>query len=652
MALQGIGATIKTADIAFRLSRGTLKTSVQVGKGVGKVSIKTTKTVAKGVQGMWETYKKTNSLMKMFQYAGKMGGKAFMVALKNAGGSIVNMLLTLAKMAGKKIIVPLIIIVLVLCCGDMIIAVPSTVVGSIFSGTFGARDDSTDVETEFEVNAYLTAEVPAYADDTRNEISNNMTNDSSNYDVVRLKEVGGGSGVIDTSYSGVSSIFYTNVEIVDILEPIFNTKMVIDYDLSPKKSQAKNTLKDLYNSLFEVVKVQTTEYCGQSLKTGDGTPNLPCYDDKIHAILTGENTCPNHSTITHGSYTDYHCCLYYYDCQGHCGSLDCGESYHSHSESGCYEILYCECGKPNEECPTIGFGHLLLYGGWSCGRDEHIHIPWNNKDDTGCYSTSFHSNDVYYNGGWHMSSSCENSTSEFWCNGAEYCNGHSVQTYSINLDGVYGVLKKEIYDPISTLENTASTRQLTDDEATKLSNLYDAKEIYEVMAQDVFDGSFGGGITKATLNTITWHNNGRTGNNDVVNLAVAQSGSAGTGTVHGQTYWSYMGYTSRVSWSGCFVHWCMRNSSASSSWSNPSNYSSPSVLANSFTLSADVQNAGAGDVIFLDWDSNGTADRMGIVIGTDNTYVYTVEGDVGDEVKILKYELSSSVIKGVLYMSY
>lgn len=651
MALQGIGMAIQTSDVALRFSRGAIKTSVQAGKGIGKVGIKTGTTVAKGVKGMWETYKKTNSLMKMFQYAGKAGGKGITMALKKAGGSIVNMMLSLIKTAGKKVIIPLIIIVLIACCGDVIIAVPSTVVGSVFSGVFGSRDDTTDVETEFEVNAYLTANVPTYSNQTRTDISNNMTNDlksnGGSYDLVRLKDVGGGSGVVDPSYAGVSSIFYTDTEIVDILEPIFNTKMVIDYDMSPKDSQAKNTLKTLYEDLFEITTVETMEYCGQDLLTGEGTPLAQCSDSgNIHANFD----CPNPLTGTHTSYTDSHCCNYYYTCKGHKDSLVCGKSEHTHNWDYCPWHWQCECG--DDSCDKGGQdGHKWLYGHMDCTTEEHTHKDWS-LFDHGCYGTSYHTNDICINGTWGMSSACGECDSHFYCVGYSYCNGHKVHTYSLNLDGIYGVLKKEIYDPISDLENTASTRALTEDEQNDLNNLYDAKEIYEVMAQDVFNGSFGGGVTKEALNSVVWHNNGRTGNNDVVNLAIAQSGSGGGSTVHGETYWSYMGYTQRISWSGCFVHWCMRNSSASSSWNNPSNYSTPSTLANQFTLSTDIQNAGAGDVIFLDWDSNGTADRMGIVVGTDSNYIYTVEGDVGDEVKILRYELSSTVIKGVLYMSY
>ncbi len=634
MALQAVGATLQTADVAVRLSRGTIKTSLQVGKGVGKVGLKTAKgvgsgakAVERGIKGTWEAYKKSHSLMEMLKYAGKNGGKAvgagLKVAFKKAGGSVVNMLLNFAKTAGKKVVVPLIIIVAVFMGGESIIAVPATVAGSLFSGVFGTRDDNTDVETEFEVSTYLQTNVPTYSNATRNEIAQNMFNDlkanGGGYDLVRLKEVGGTTGLTEPTYNGVASIFYTDTEIVDILQPIFNAKMVVDYDLSPKDSEAKKVLKDLYNAMFEVDVIETTEWCGQALDTGDGSPLGVCPDvGFIHALPD----CPNMITGTHSSQTDRHCCTTYYTCKGHRGDCGCGASEHTHNSS-CYDDK----------------------GNRTCGRNEHTHSD-------SCYEWTWHCNNMSVNGQGGMGSPCDNCDTHFYCAGYQYCNGHRVHTYDLNLDGIYGVLKKEIYDPISNLENIASTRTLSENEQTKLSNLYDAKEIYEVMAQDVFNGSYGGGLSKESLNSVHWHDNGRTGNNDVVNLAIGQCGSVGGNTLHGQTYWSYMGLTKRVSWSGCFVHWCMCNSSASSAWSNPQNISSPSKLEKKFTLSSDIQNAGAGDVIFLDWDCNNSADRMGIVIGTDNQYIYTVEGDVGDEVKMMKYELTASVIKGILYMNY
>ena len=40
----------------------------------------------------------------------------------------------------------------------------------------------------------------------------------------------------------------------------------------------------------------------------------------------------------------------------------------------------------------------------------------------------------------------------------------------------------------------------------------------------------------------------------------------------------------------------------------------------------DYENIAPGDAIFFDWDLDGSADHVGIVIGTDGSRIYTVEG--------------------------
>ena len=55
---------------------------------------------------------------------------------------------------------------------------------------------------------------------------------------------------------------------------------------------------------------------------------------------------------------------------------------------------------------------------------------------------------------------------------------------------------------------------------------------------------------------------------------------------------------------------------------------------------------------FFDWDLDGTADHVGIVIGTDGSRVYTVEGNSGDACKIKSYDLNYQSIKGYGLMNW
>ena len=66
----------------------------------------------------------------------------------------------------------------------------------------------------------------------------------------------------------------------------------------------------------------------------------------------------------------------------------------------------------------------------------------------------------------------------------------------------------------------------------------------------------------------------------------------------------------------------------------------------------DYANIAPGDAIFFDWDLDGSADHVGLVVGTDGSRVYTVEGNSGDACKIKSYSLSYECIKGYGLMNW
>ena len=115
----------------------------------------------------------------------------------------------------------------------------------------------------------------------------------------------------------------------------------------------------------------------------------------------------------------------------------------------------------------------------------------------------------------------------------------------------------------------------------------------------------------------------------------------------GQPYWSWYGFDYRVEWCACFVSWVL----------NQAGYSEPKFAACQsqgipyFSSKGRWANRGykdiaPGDVIFFDWEGDGSSDHVGIVIGTDGNRVYTVEGNSSDACKIRDYDLNSSVIMG------
>lgn len=165
--------------------------------------------------------------------------------------------------------------------------------------------------------------------------------------------------------------------------------------------------------------------------------------------------------------------------------------------------------------------------------------------------------------------------------------------------------------------------------------------------------NYGGGLTMADLSGVQFINGTRVSNQAVIDLALSQVGQAG-----GQPYWSYYGFSSRVEWCACFVHWAMRNTpSASSKYPTTANNAYCQTVANNFMSigqwgDRNYTNLVAGDTIFFDWQGDGHTDHIGLVIGTDGTNVYTVEGNSGDAVKVKSYPVGSSVIYGYGLMNY
>ena len=131
---------------------------------------------------------------------------------------------------------------------------------------------------------------------------------------------------------------------------------------------------------------------------------------------------------------------------------------------------------------------------------------------------------------------------------------------------------------------------------------------------------------------------------EIVKIAMTQLGNAG-----GQPYWSWYGFGSRVEWCACFVSWC----------ANEGGYIDSGVIPKFASCTWGVQwfkdhnqwqpssyTPKAGDIIFFDWEQDGSPDHVGIVESVSDGYVNTVEGNSKDSCRQRQYSLSSSVIYG------
>lgn len=555
--LQGMGHAFTAADIGVQTAvKGikatpyAVKTAVKTGKnvyGAGKGTVAAARFIKNnGLRAAWNA-----------------GRKKATQAAAEAGKSIVTALINAAKALGGKVIVPLIIIVVAIMAINGVITVPVTSISAIFSSMFSTRDTNTD----YDIREYLNTIVPTLSANFQQDLANQMTDSWNNYHIVRFYSNTGSGEVIDPTLSGIATVFPTNDELMNMIQPVFNAVILMEYDLEPSEAEAQTLTEELFQKLFTVTTAITVEHCGQDLLTGEGTVTIhDC--GSVHAL----SDCPNKVIGTHSSYTCDDCC--YYWCPGH--EYDCGDE---------------DCG-----------GHTRYCGG------------------------------------------CE-----FACDGYTYCGSHDVISYTLSLDGIYALEAEYFLDPIEQLSNIPNR---TEDEEARLQELKDYHEIFiEMMSQVSIN--YGGGLTVSDLSNVTFVNGTRTENQDVINLALSQVGQTG-----GQPYWSYYGFSSRVEWCACFVHWCMRHtSSASGSYPTTSNNAYCQTVANNFMAigqwgDRSYTNLVAGDTIFFDWQGDGHTDHIGLVIGTDGTNVYTVEGNSGDAVKVKSYPIGSSVIYGYGLMNY
>ena len=163
---------------------------------------------------------------------------------------------------------------------------------------------------------------------------------------------------------------------------------------------------------------------------------------------------------------------------------------------------------------------------------------------------------------------------------------------------------------------------------------------------------FGGGSpdTSASedLSGVQFVNGTRPGNTAVVDLAKRQVGNVG-----GRPFWSWYGFNSRVEWCACFVSWCYNQAGKSEPrFAGCQSQGVPWFQSRGQWGARGYENIAPGDAIFFDWDLDGSADHVGLVIGTDGQRVYTVEGNSGDACKIKSYPADYACIKGYGLMNW
>lgn len=134
------------------------------------------------------------------------------------------------------------------------------------------------------------------------------------------------------------------------------------------------------------------------------------------------------------------------------------------------------------------------------------------------------------------------------------------------------------------------------------------------------------------------------GNQAIVEVAQSQIGNEG-----GLIYCEWYGYPYRVAWCAIFVSWCADQCGFLDTGVLP-RMEGVRPYVDWFRERGQWQDRSyepmAGDIIFLDWESDGLADHVGIVERVEGGVIYTVEGNADDRCIENHYYLGSAPVYG------
>ena len=135
------------------------------------------------------------------------------------------------------------------------------------------------------------------------------------------------------------------------------------------------------------------------------------------------------------------------------------------------------------------------------------------------------------------------------------------------------------------------------------------------------------------------------GNQAIVEVAQSQIGNEG-----GLIYCEWYGYPYRVAWCAIFVSWCADQCGFLDTGVLP-RMEGVRPYVDWFRERGQWQDRSyepmAGDIIFLDWESDGLADHVGIVERVEGGVIYTVEGNADDRcIDENHYYLGSAPVYG------
>lgn len=253
MALQGVGG-------AINIARYGVKTAKFSTKVTHKTVLTSAKVITKTAKNTWYTanFFRKNGWRVSYHHVGKKAGKA----LYGAGKSIITTIINTIKALGTKVAIPLLLIVAIVLGGANVVTAPISVLAAIFGSTFSTTEDGKTY-IDYDVREYISnpdygipALRTAYINDLYNYMKRKQKSNGGKYTSVYFK-----TNTDDTkatpSIASISNVFYSEQDLENIIQPIFNAVILKDYDLAPTEKEARDVLKEIFDSLFRITEKET-----------------------------------------------------------------------------------------------------------------------------------------------------------------------------------------------------------------------------------------------------------------------------------------------------------------------------------------------------------------------------------------------------------
>ncbi len=106
------------------------------------------------------------------------------------------------------------------------------------------------------------------------------------------------------------------------------------------------------------------------------------------------------------------------------------------------------------------------------------------------------------------------------------------------------------------------------------------------------------------------------------------------GNYGGKKFWQWYGFDSHVDWCACFISWCADQNGLIDDGKVPMSCYVPQQVnwfrdRDRYHEQGDGYTPKAGDIIFFDWEHDGSVDHVGLVASVFRGKVYTIEGNSG-----------------------